>query len=52
MNFWLDKNKWSHQLNTFICLVGCSIGDFGTDFVFSIIYEYKLGYAYNANRNI
>ena len=31
MNFWSDKKKWiSSALNTFVCLIGCSIGDFGT----------------------
>ena len=30
MDFWLDKKKWqSSSFNTFVCLVGCSIGDFG-----------------------
>ena len=37
MNFWLDKNKWSvSAFNTFICLVGCSIGDFGTILYFQL----------------
>ena len=31
MEFWLKKDKWSTAaLNTFVCLIGCSIGDFGT----------------------
>ena len=31
MEFWLKKDKWkSSALNTLVCLVGCSIGDFGT----------------------
>lgn len=31
MSFWLNKKKWlSSALNTFVCLIGCSIGDFGT----------------------
>ena len=31
MEFWLKKDKWSRSaLNTFVCLIGCSIGDFGT----------------------
>ncbi len=31
MEFWLKKDKWSSSaLNTFVCLIGCSIGDFGT----------------------
>ena len=30
MEFLLDKKKWqSSSFNTFVCLVGCSIGDFG-----------------------
>jgi len=37
MNFWLDKNKWSASaFNTFFCLVGCSIGDFGTILYFQL----------------
>ena len=37
MNFWLDKNKWlASAFNTFICLVGCSIGDFGTILYFQL----------------
>ena len=31
MDFWLDRSKWkTSALNTLICLLGCSIGDFGT----------------------
>ncbi len=31
MEFWLKKDKWSESaLNTVVCLIGCSIGDFGT----------------------
>ena len=31
MEFWLNKKKWkSSAFNTFVCLIGCSIGDFGT----------------------
>ena len=31
MDFWLDRSKWkTSALNTLICLIGCSIGDFGT----------------------
>ena len=31
MSFWLNKKKWlSSAFNTFVCLIGCSIGDFGT----------------------
>ncbi|MBL4623777.1 MAG: DUF4396 domain-containing protein [Flavobacteriales bacterium] len=30
-NFWGDKAKWKRaMLNTINCLIGCSIGDFGT----------------------
>ena len=31
MGFWLNTKKWiSSALNTLVCLIGCSIGDFGT----------------------
>jgi len=31
VEFWLKKDKWSRSaLNTLVCLIGCSIGDFGT----------------------
>ena len=31
MDFWLDRSKWkTSAFNTLICLIGCSIGDFGT----------------------
>ena len=31
MDFWFDRGKWkTSALNTLICLIGCSIGDFGT----------------------
>lgn len=30
-NFWNDKNMWNRaSFNTLNCLIGCSIGDFGT----------------------
>ena len=33
--FWLCKHTWKRsRLNTFWCLLGCSIGDFGTIFMF------------------
>ena len=36
--FWLCKHTWKRSgLNTFWCLLGCSIGDFGTIFVFQNI---------------
>ena len=38
-NFWKDKTKWiSASKNTSICLVGCSIGDFGTIIYFQYFY--------------
>ena len=37
MEFWYQKDKWvSSSLNTFVCLIGCSIGDFGTILYFQI----------------
>ena len=37
MEFWYQKDKWvSSSLNTFVCLIGCSIGDFGTIRYFQI----------------
>jgi len=37
MEFWLQKDKWiSSAFNTFVCLIGCSIGDFGTILYFQI----------------
>ena len=31
MDFWSDRSKWkTSAFNTLICLIGCSIGDFGT----------------------
>ena len=36
--FWLCKHTWKRsRLNTFWCLLGCSIGDFGTIFTFQMI---------------
>ena len=36
--FWLCKHTWKRsRLNTFWCLLGCSIGDFGTIFAFQMI---------------
>ena len=35
MNFWLQPDKWKLSAkNTFYCLLGCSIGDFGTIYYF------------------
>ena len=37
MDFWLDRSKWkTSAFNTLICLIGCSIGDFGTILYFQI----------------
>ena len=37
MHFWLDSSKWkTSALNTLICLIGCSIGDFGTILYFQL----------------
>ena len=37
MDFWLDRSKWkTSALNTLICLIGCSIGDFGTILYFQL----------------
>lgn len=37
--FWRDTDKWSRaSLNTFSCLVGCSIGDFGMVFFLQAFY--------------
>ena len=37
MHFWLDRSKWkTSALNTLICLIGCSIGDFGTILYFQL----------------
>ena len=36
--FWLCKHTWKRSsLNTLWCLLGCSIGDFGTIFAFQMI---------------
>ena len=36
--FWLCKHTWKRsRVNTLWCLLGCSIGDFGTIFVFQNI---------------
>tara|TARA_Y100000996_G_scaffold347827_1_gene286277 strand:+ start:1772 stop:2197 length:426 start_codon:yes stop_codon:yes gene_type:complete len=37
MEFWLDRSKWkTSAFNTLICLIGCSIGDFGTILYFQL----------------
>ena len=37
MDFWLDRSKWkTSAFNTLICLIGCSIGDFGTILYFQL----------------
>ncbi len=37
MDFWLDISKWkTSAFNTLICLIGCSIGDFGTILYFQL----------------
>ena len=42
MKFWLDKNKWIiSAYNTFVCLIGCSIGDFGTILYFQFFTNIK-----------
>ena len=42
MEFWYKRDKWiSSALNTFVCLIGCSIGDFGTILYFQIFTEIK-----------
>ena len=36
--FWLCKHTWKRsRVNTLWCLLGCSIGDFGTIFIFQMI---------------
>ena len=36
--FWLCKYTWKRsRVNTLWCLLGCSIGDFGTIFIFQMI---------------
>ena len=42
MEFWLRKDKWfQSSFNTLVCLIGCSIGDFGTILYFQIYTEVK-----------
>jgi len=42
MKFWLQKDKWiSSTLNTLVCLLGCSIGDFGTILYFQYYTDIK-----------
>jgi len=42
MEFWLQKDKWTiSAFNTFVCLLGCSIGDFGTILYFQIYTDIK-----------
>jgi len=42
MEFWLDKKKWiTSAYNTFVCLIGCSIGDFGTILYFQFFTNIK-----------
>tara|TARA_B100001996_G_scaffold374045_1_gene352203 strand:- start:523 stop:948 length:426 start_codon:yes stop_codon:yes gene_type:complete len=42
MEFWLQKEKWTTSaFNTFVCLLGCSIGDFGTILYFQIYTDIK-----------
>ena len=42
MEFWLDKKKWiTSAYNTFVCLIGCSIGDFGTILYFQFCTNIK-----------
>ena len=39
MHFWLDKHSWKQAArNTLNCLIGCSIGDFGTIIYFQHYY--------------
>ena len=36
--FWICKHTWKRsRVNTLWCLLGCSIGDFGTIFIFQMI---------------
>ena len=38
--FWNDIKKWKKaSKNTFVCLIGCSIGDFGTIIFFQYFYS-------------
>lgn len=42
MEFWCNKDKWiTSSFNTLVCLIGCSIGDFGTILYFQIFTEIK-----------
>ena len=42
MKFWLHKDKWiSSAYNTFVCLIGCTIGDFGTILYFQYFTDIK-----------
>ena len=42
MKFWSNKDKWiTSSFNTLVCLIGCSIGDFGTILYFQIFTEVK-----------
>jgi|TARA_B110000444_G_C18413919_1_gene399293 hypothetical protein len=42
MKFWSNKDKWiASSFNTMVCLIGCSIGDFGTILYFQIFTEVK-----------
>lgn len=42
MNLWFKKDKWmTSAYNTFICLIGCSMGDFGTILYFQYFTDIK-----------
>ena len=42
MNFWIKKDKWIiSAYNTFVCLIGCAIGDFGTILYFQFFTNIK-----------
>ena len=42
MNFWIKKDKWiTSAYNTFVCLIGCAIGDFGTILYFQFFTNIK-----------
>ena len=42
MKFWTHKDKWySSAYNTLVCLIGCSIGDFGTILYFQLYTNIK-----------
>jgi hypothetical protein len=51
--FWLCKHTWKRsRLNTFWCLLGCSIGDFGTIFTFQMIeHSWSVWHGYDACNN-